>query len=180
MAAEPTDQDIANAELRQAIADKFLSEYLAALELAERAFGAGWLPQGRHFLVTHDEEERAPKEGGRAQPAAEVFTAENDGVMRHFTMKDGVPVECVSYQEGFGDMLLEPDPVRGFERDGVFVHIHKHSLSWAGYEPGYKPQSAEALAAARERREKQALDKECEGNLFADLIRAEGPVPRKR
>jgi hypothetical protein len=180
VAAEPTEQDVANAEMRQAIADKFRSEYIAARELAELAFGPGWLPQGRHSLVSHDEEERARQEGGRAKPAAEVFTAEKDGVRRHFTMRDGVPVECASYQEGFGEMLFESDPVRGFERDGVFAHVHKHSLYWAGYEPGYRPQSADSLAVAREKRQQKALEKEAEGTLFAEQIRAEGYVPKRR
>lgn len=180
MAAEPTEQDVRNAELRQAIADRFPSEFIVARELAEKAFGGGWVPVGRHFLVTHDEEERARKEGSRMQPAAEVFTAERDGVKRHFTLKDGVLVECGSYQEGFGDLLFEPDPVRGFEKGGVFVQVHKHSLYWSGYEPWYRPRTAEQLVAARGRRQQKALDQECDGNLFADAIRAEGYLPRRR
>lgn len=174
---EPTRQDIYNAAARQAITDHFRAEYLAAFALAERAFGPGWLPQGRHFLVTHDEEDRARKEGGRAQPAAEVFTAERDGVRRHFTLKDGPPLECGAYQEGFGRLLFKSDPVRGFEKQGVFHHVHKHSLHWAGYEPDYRPQSAERLAAARGRRRQKALEKEAAGApLFAEMILAEGYV----
>lgn len=180
MAADPTEQDVRNAELRQVVADRFRAEYLAARDLAERAFGSGWEPTGRHFLVTHDEEDRARAAGERVRPAAEVFTAEKDGVQRHFTLRHGVPVECGGYQEGFGDLLFEPDPVRGFERDGVVHRLHKHSLYWAGYEPDYRPQSAEQLAVARERRQQKAVEKEVlDSPLFADLIRAEGYVPRR-
>lgn len=180
MAADHTEQDIRNAELRQAVADRFRAEYLAARSDSSRAFGSGWEPTGRHFLVTHDEEDRAQAAGDRMRPAAEVFTAEKDGVRRHFTLAGGHPVESGSYQDGFGDLLFEPDPVRGFERDGVFHHRHKHSLYWAGYEPNYRPQSAEQLAAARERREKAAVEREAAAApLFAALIRAEGYVPRR-
>jgi hypothetical protein len=181
VAADPTEQDVRNAEMRQAVADRFRREYLAARELAERAFGPGWKPCGRHFLVTHDEEDRARRDGDRAQPAAEVFTAEKDGVRRHFTLRDGIPMECGGYEQGFGSLLLELDPVRGFERGGVFHHVHKHSLYWAGYEPDYRPQSAERLAAARERRQAKAVEKEAQDSpLFAEVIRAEGYVPRRR
>ena len=179
--SQPTPQDVENARLRSEVADRFRREYLDALALAERAFGPGWEPTGRHYLVTHDEEERSRRDGDRTQPAAEVFTAEKDGVRRHFTLRDGEPIECDGYQEGFGAMLLEPDPVRGFEQGGVFVHVHKHGLHWAGYEPDYRPQTAEQLAAARARRQAKAVEREAQDSpLFADLIRAEGYVPRRR
>jgi hypothetical protein len=179
VAAEPTGQDVRNAELRQAVADQFRAEYLPARELAELAFEPGWEPTGRHFLVTHDEENPARATGERMRPAAELLTAEKDGVRRHFALRDGTPVECAGYEEGFGEKLLEPDPTRGFERDGVFHPVHQHSLYWAGYEPDYRPQSAEQLAAARERRQQRAVEKEAQDcPLFADLIRAEGSMPR--
>jgi hypothetical protein len=44
------------------------------------------------------------------RPAATVYTAEKDGVKRHFTVKHGRPVECAGYQDGFGPMPAEPDP----------------------------------------------------------------------
>jgi hypothetical protein len=171
----PTPQDVANAELRASIAARFRAEYAEALALAESAFGPGWEPCGRHYLVDRDEEERARAAGDRARPAATVYTARKDGVKRYFTVADGKPVECPGYQEGFGAMLTEPDPKRGFEKDGRWHAVHRYSLYWAGYEPGYQPLTAEQLAAARERRELRAVEKEAEAHpLFADVIRAEG------
>ena len=177
--APPTHQDIENARRRQQIADRQRAEYEAALALAEAVFGQGWEPCGRHCLVTHEEEERARAVGGKAEPAATVYSARKDGVMRHFTLVGGTPVECASCEDGFGSLLTEPDPVRGFhDKGGVFHYVHKHSLYWAGYEPDYRPKNAEQLAAARARREQKAEDKErkeidalAEGSLFPEWVK---------
>jgi hypothetical protein len=84
-------------------------------------------------------------------------------------------------EAGFGDMMMEPHPTKGFEHRGQWCRIHRYSLCWGWFEPGYRPKSAEQLAAAREKRQERAVEKEAEGApLFADLIREEGYVPGKR
>jgi hypothetical protein len=60
------------------------------------------------------------------------------------------------------------------------VHPHKHAVYWAGYDPDCRPKSAEALAAARAKRQEKAVGKEAAGSLFSDLIREEGYVPKGR
>lgn len=113
------------------------------------------------------------------RPAATVYTAEKDGVKRHFRIKDRRPVECAGYQDGLGTLLTEPDPKRGFEVNGTWHPVHRYSLYWAGYEAGYRPRTAAQLAAARARREEKAVEREAEGSLFADLIREEGYAPKR-
>jgi hypothetical protein len=149
--ALPTSQDIDNARARREIADRQAQEYGEVLAWAMGAFGPGWLPSHRHYLV-EKEEDRVRYGGGRAVPAAVVYTARHGvGRSRHFTVDEGKSSECASYQEGFGSMLLEPHPTRGFQHKGVWCRTHKYSLCWAGYEL-YHPRSAEQLAALRQSR----------------------------
>src|SRR5438309_1492864 len=54
----PTEQDIRNARLRQETAARQEAEYDACLALAQKAFGPGWIPSHRHYLVEKCEEER--------------------------------------------------------------------------------------------------------------------------
>ncbi|MFO0796358.1 MAG: hypothetical protein U0804_02710 [Gemmataceae bacterium] len=58
--------------------------------------------------------------------------------------------------------------------------IHRFSLCWRWFEPNYRPQSSDQLAAARERREQKAVENEADGSLFTEQIREEGYVPKKR
>jgi hypothetical protein len=116
-----TAQDIENARVRQEIADRLQHEYDEALALATSAFGPGWEPCGRQFLVDKDEEDRARRAGDRMQPAATVYSARKDGVKRFFTVVDGIARECASVEAGFGAMYHEPHPVRGFEHKGRWV-----------------------------------------------------------
>lgn len=110
-----------------------------------------------------------------------VITAKNKaGVTRHFIVEDGKAREVPGYRETFGPMLTEPDLSRTIEVKGELVHPHRYELHWSGFEPEYRPQSAEALAAAREKREQKAIEKEAAGSLFADQIRAEGYVKPRR
>ncbi|WP_143393238.1 hypothetical protein [Fimbriiglobus ruber] len=146
----------------------------------ESVLGPGFVPVGRHYLVDHDEEERARKSGGRMASAATVITAEKDGVRRHVAVIGDETRECASYEEGFGVMLTEPDPTRGFTHKGQWCRVNRYSLYWAGYEPGYTPRTAEQLATAREKREAKAVEREAEGNLFADAVREEGFIPKRR
>ena len=179
---EPTHTDIANAALRQSIADHFREQFEAARELVESVLGAGWIPVGRHDLVSHDEEERARAAGGPGTPSATVITAEKDGARRHVLLIGDERRECASYQDGFGAMLTEPDPVRGFhDKEGQFHHVHRFALYWGGFDTSYAPRSAQQLADARERREEKAeakalaaIEKVAEGSLFPDWVRQVG------
>ncbi len=159
---QPTDQDRENARIRQEIAERQAREYAQVLEWATTAFGPGWLPRCRHFLVEVDEEERVRYTGERPKAAATVYTVRNKaGQDRHFTVEDGKVIEHASYQAGFGSMLLEPHPSRGFEHRGQWCRIHRYSLCWAHYDL-YAPKSAEQLAerrATRERRKQEREDK---------------------
>jgi len=120
----------------------------------------GWLPSHRHFLLEKEEEERARSTGEKPRAAATVFTVRNvAGEKRHFTVEDGHVIQHESYEAGFGPMLLEPHPTRGFEHQGRFVHVHRYSLCWAGYEL-YQPKTAEELAALRAMRERRKAEQE--------------------
>ena len=148
---QPTDQDRENARIRQEIAARQAQEYDQVQAWAEAAFGPGWRPSHRHFLVSIEEEERVRYSGERPQAAATVYTArhEETGEKRHFTVSaDGNVTECDSYQAGFGAMLFEPHPTRGFTHQGKWCPYHRHSLCWAPYER-YQPKTAEQLAALR-------------------------------
>lgn len=104
---QPTEQDLENARLRQEIAERMEAKYAECLTWALDAFGPGWLPSHRHFLLDKADEDRCRHTGERPRPTATVYTVKNDaGERRHFTVKDGQIVEHASYQDGFGAMLL--------------------------------------------------------------------------
>lgn len=176
----PSPLDIENAARRQEIADRFRSQFLEALALAEQALGPGWEPTGRHCLVDKLEEDRARKAGERPVPAATVITAEKDGVKRHFRA-DGVPTECASVEAGFGRMMTEPHPTLRLDWNGKELIPHRYSLHWGWFEPDYRPKSAEQLAASRAKREERAVEREAEAApLFADLICEEGYIAKQK
>ena len=179
--AEPTEQDRENATRRAEIAARFQAEYDQCAAWTEQVFGPGYEPSCRHFLLDKEDEDRCRRTGERPTPASTVFTVRHadTGEKRHFVLRDGQPVKVASYEEGFGPMLLEPHPTRGFMHQGAFHHYHRYSLCWAPIET-YRPRPAESLAAARQKREANALAREAEGNLFGEQILAEGPVQRKR
>jgi hypothetical protein len=177
----PTEQDRRNAAVRAEIAARFQADYEQCLAWAEPLFGQGFIPAYRHYLVDHDDEERCRQSGGRPPAAATVYTVRNAaGDKRHFMLKDGRPVEVSGYTEGFGDMLYELHPTRGFEHQGKRVAYHRYSLCFAAYHD-YHPKSAEQLAADRATREARAVDRLAEANpLFEDEIRAEQAQPERR
>jgi len=180
--AQPTAQDIANAERRRLIASRLQAEYDQAVAWATEVFGPGWSPRGRHSLVDKAEETRARKAGDKMQAAATVYDARNDqGETRHFKLVDGRPVECADYKEGFAAMLFEPHPTLGFvDQTGKWHAYHRFSLYWAGFEL-YEPRSAESLAASRVKREERKIEKQAEEfPLFAVQIRAGDLRPEKR
>jgi hypothetical protein len=152
----PSERDVENAARRQAIAERQAEEYARVLGWAQAAFGPGWEPSHRHYLVDKDEEERCRRSGERPRAAATVYTVRHrqTGAARHFIVSDdGRVTECESYQAGFGPMLFEAHPSRGFEHGGKFCPYQRYSLCWAGYEL-YRPRSAEQLAALRASRER--------------------------
>jgi hypothetical protein len=160
IAPVPTDLDYENARVRRAIADRMEAEYIECLAWAQAAFGPGWRPSHRHFLVSLDEEERVRYTSERVRPSATVYTVRNDArEARHFTIDNGKVVEHTSYQEGFGPMLFEPHPTRGFEHKGQWCPYHRYSLCWAGYDL-YEPKTAEELAALRASRERKKTERE--------------------
>jgi len=158
----PTARDRENARLRREISARRDEEYDQVQAWAEAAFGPGWQPSHRHFLVSLEEEERVRYSGERAQAAATVYTVRHaeTGEPRHFTVSvEGKVSECDSYQAGFGAMLQEPHPSKGFVHRGKFCHYHRYSLNWAPYEK-YQPKSAEELAALRASRERKKAERE--------------------
>ena len=157
---EPTERDRANARIRLEVAERQEAEYVACLKLAFGAFGPGWLPSHRHFLVEKEEEERVRYTGERARPAVTVHTVKNaECRARHFTVEEGRVYEHESYEAGFGSMLLEPHPTRGFEHGGRWHRTHRYSLCFAPYEL-YTPRTAEQLAALRGARERRKAERE--------------------
>lgn len=179
MPSEPTEQDHRNATRRASIAARFRKEFDDTFALSEIALGPGWEPIATHSLVEHQEADAARRENRRMTPAAVVYTAAKDGLKRHFMVRDGRSVEVASVEEGFGQMLTEPDPDRTIEVKGQRVALHRYGLYWSGFEKDYRPQTAEQLATARSKREARSVEKEADGSLFADLIRQEGYVPRQ-
>jgi hypothetical protein len=150
----PTDQDRRNAAARAVLADRQTKEYRRVLAWAIGAFGPGWLPSGWHYLIDHDDEDRARRTGERAVPAATVYSVRNCvGRKRHFTVEDEKVVEHDGYEAAFGAMLLESHPTRTIEVRGQQVHPHRYSLCWAPIEM-YEPRSAEELAVLRLSRER--------------------------
>ena len=157
---EPTERDIQNAKNRREIADRQAIEYGRVLGWAMSIMGPGWEPSGRHDLIEHDEEERARATGEKPVRIASVYTIKNGaGRKRHFTVVDGKAKECSGYEEGFGDMLHERHPTRGFTHKGEFCRTARYSLCWAGYEK-YEPKTAEELAAMRVKRKANKLERD--------------------
>ncbi len=113
-----------------------------------------------------------------------VFTAKNqDGDARHFVVEDSDVREVAGYREAFGSMLTEPDPDRLIEVKSLMVHPHRYQLHWSGFEPDYRPRSAEQLAAAREKpnaAQRQAVEEEAKRSLFPEWVREEGYVPDRK
>jgi len=159
--ALPTEQDHENARIRQEIAERQLEAYAKVLKWALGAFGPGWLPSHRHFLLDRDEEARVRYTAELPKSAATVYTAKNSaGRARHFTVDpEGRVTEHPSFEAGFGDMLLEPHATRGFEHKGQWCRIHRYSLCFAPFDL-YDPKTAEQLAALRESRERKRAERE--------------------
>lgn len=183
---EPSHLDRENARRRQAIADHFRHQFLEALALAEQVLGPGWDPTGYHYLVEKDAEDVARRTNTKPVPAATVISCRNAaGENRHFRVE--TMTECDTPEAGFGDMLMEPHPTKGFEHRGQWCRIHRYSLCWGWFEPNYRPQSADQLAAARDKREAKAeakwqaaVEEEAAGSLFPDYVRERAAEERNQ
>ncbi len=157
---EPTEQDRENAALRFAIAERQQQAWSEVYLLALNAFGPGWLPSCRHYLVEKEEEEKARRTGKPPKAAATVYTVKNeDGCKRHFTVENGKVVRHDDYKAGFGSMLFEPHPTDTIEVRGKQVHPHRYSLCFAPYDL-YRPMTAEQLASLRASRERNRVERE--------------------
>jgi hypothetical protein len=110
---EPTALDIDNARRRQEIADRFRAQAAQTEALACSLFGTGWKPTGYHYLVEKDAEDQARRSGTKPTPSATVISVEKGGMKRHFRVE--TMTECDTPLAGFGDMLMEPHPTRGFD-----------------------------------------------------------------
>jgi hypothetical protein len=110
-------------------------EYAQLLAWAEQAFGPGWRPSHRHYLVEADEEDRMRVTGKEPPIAAALYTVRNAArKQRHFTVEDGRIVEHAGYKEAFGPLLLEPHPTRGVRRDGKWCPVRRYNLCSSPYD----------------------------------------------
>jgi hypothetical protein len=110
-------------------------EYAQVLAWAQLAFGPGWRPSHRHYLVEADEEERVRRAGKEPRITATLYTVKNAArEQRHFTVEDGRIVEHAGYREAFGPLLLEPHPTRGFRRDGKWCPIGRYNVCSSPYQ----------------------------------------------
>lgn len=95
-------------------------------------------------------------------------------------MADGRVEKAENYEPLFGDLLTEKHPTRTVEVRGEQMPVGRSELCWLSLEECH-PRSAESLAAARERREEKAVEKDAEANpLFADQIRSGELPPEKK
>jgi hypothetical protein len=173
--SDPNNQDIANAALRQAIAARQNEEFAEVERLAHAVLGPEWKPWMALRLLDADH-----RQTGNTTPVATVFKVyrgeerltENSVFIRRIS--DGQVLTAGSYEPLFADLLTEKHPTKTVEVKGQHIPVGRYELCWSALEQ-YHPRSAESLAAAREKREERAVEKEALANpLFADQIRAEG------
>jgi hypothetical protein len=156
----PTQQDIQNATNRAAIAQKQNEEWGRVYAWAFGAFGPGYEPVGRHYLVDKVEEEAARKEDRPVVAAMTAYCVNNGtGRRRYFTMDEGQVTEHLGYQEAFGPALTEPHPTLRFMHRGKELPAHHYSLCWGSIER-YEPMTAEQLSILRASRERQKAERE--------------------
>ena len=110
--------------------------------------------------MARDEEARVRYTEERPKSAKTVYTVKDAaGNARHFTVEDAKVVEHASFEAGFGSMLLEPHPTRGFEHRDAWCRIHRYSLCFAPYD-FYEPKTADQLAVLRVGRERRKAERE--------------------
>jgi hypothetical protein len=157
---EPTPQDIKNASAREEISRKQNEAWGKVFDWALGAFGPGFEPVGRHYLVDKVEEAAARKEDRAPVAEMTVYCVKNDASRRrYFTVEDGRVTEHLGYQEAFGQKLTELHPTLTFEHRGKALPALHYSLCWAPIER-YEPLSARALAILRESRERRKAERE--------------------
>jgi hypothetical protein len=156
----PSRRDIDNAAAREAIAQKQNEAWGRVYAWALGAFGPGWEPVGRHYLVDKAEEDAARREDRSPAVAMTVYCVKNGASRRrYFTVDEGKVTEHLDYQEAFGPRLTELHPTLTFEHRGKALPAHRYSLCWGCIER-YDPLTAEQLAALRESRERLKAERE--------------------
>lgn len=149
--------------------------------MALEAIGPDWKPWMKLTLIDSDH-----RRTGNTEPIATAYKVyrgekrltENAVFLRR--MPDGKVLHAARYEPLFGDLLHAPHPTRTLEVRGQQVPCPRYELCWSALEL-YEPRSAGQLAAARQKREQRAVEKEARENpLFADQIREEGMQPGKR
>lgn len=157
---QPTRQDLDNAASRAAISQRQNEAWGRVNAWALGAFGQGWEPVGRHYLVDKAEEDAARREDRSPEVAMAVYCVQNDaGRRRYFTVDDGRVNEHLGYQEAFGPRLTELHPTLTFEHRKKALPAHRYSLCWGAIER-YDPLTAEQLAALRASRERAKAERE--------------------
>lgn len=157
--AQPTAQDIDNAQRRAAVAARQNQEYDEALALAEAAVGKGFRPWMRLSLLESDYHRT-----GDTTPVAVAFKVyrgeerltENSVFIRRFP--DGTMRHAANYEELFPE-LRELHPTRRLEVKGKLVPAPRWSLCWSSLER-YEPKAAQALATLRASRERKRDERE--------------------
>ena len=177
---QPTELDRQNAATRQAIAERQNAVYAEAQQLALEALGPGYQPWMKLSLLDSDH-----RRTGDTTPAAVVYKvyrgdkrlSENAVFIRR--VPDGTIRHADTYEPLFGDLLNELHPARTIEIGGQQVPVGRWELCWSALEL-YSPRSADELAAARQRREAKAVEREASAMpLFSETILAEGPIQKK-
>src|ERR1700722_4431131 len=178
---EPTAQDLENAARRAEIAARQNDAYAEAQRLALATLGPGWKPWMKLCLI--DADHRKTGDTTSIATVYKVYRGEERVTERSMfirRMPDGGVEKADSYEPLFGELLEEKHPTRTIEAKGQQVPVSRYELVWGALEL-YHPRSAEALAAAREKREERAVERDVEENpLFAAQIRGGEWRPEKK
>jgi hypothetical protein len=127
------------------------------------AFGPGWEPVGRHYLVDKVEEEAARKEDRPAVAAMTAHCVKNGFARRrYFTVDDGEVTEYLGYHEAFGPALTDLHPTLRFMHRGKELPADHFTLGW-GEIDRYEPMTAEQFASLRASRERAKAEREEKG-----------------
>src|SRR5262245_22503162 len=146
----PTESDIENAAIRQAVAERQNREWQEANLLALGGLGSSYQPWMRLSLIDSDYHNGASRD-----PVAVVIKVyrgeerltQNSVYLRK--MPDDTVKVADNYEILFGDLLTEPHPTRRLQVKGEMVAPPRWSLVWSALER-YTPKSAESSAALRQ------------------------------
>lgn len=161
---QPTERDLANASMRQAIAERQNAQYHHAEVLALRLLGPGWAPSMKLSLYQADECRPTGKDDPAPVPVAVAYkvsrwlTGERqDRFVRE--LPSGELLCCERYENVFEGLLDEKHPTKTLEVRGAKVPTRRYQLYWSALEL-YEPRSAEQLAELRASRERGKAQRE--------------------